>query len=120
MTSANDKFDIAVLEVTDPLPDDIKPLPTSSNPIQRQMSVRAIGHPVRGIPWSEVRISGKSKLIQIGLDREFPVSRIQASLLDGVLPRDAIIALSSFCAASFTYLLSFIINDISKSISRNP
>jgi len=52
MTSADDKFDIAVLEVTDPLPDDIKPLPTSSNPIQRQMSVRAIGHPVRGIPWS--------------------------------------------------------------------
>ena len=52
MTSADDKFDIAVLEVTGPLPDDIKPLPTSSNPIQRQMSVRAIGHPVRGIPWS--------------------------------------------------------------------
>jgi superkiller protein 3 len=48
----NDNLDIAVLEVTDPLPDDIKPLPTSSNPIQRQMSVRAIGHPVRGIPWS--------------------------------------------------------------------
>jgi len=52
MTSADDNLDIAVLEVTDPLPDDIKPLPTSSNPIQRQMSVRAIGHPVRGIPWS--------------------------------------------------------------------
>jgi len=67
----------------------------------------------------EVRISGKSKLIQIGLDKEFPVSRIQASWLDGVLPRDAIIALISFCAASFTYLLSFIINDISKS-STNP
>ena len=67
----------------------------------------------------EVRISGKSKLIQIGLDKEFPVSRIQASWLDGVLPRDAIIALISFCAASFTYLLSFIINEISQS-SRNP
>ena len=52
MTSADDNLDIAVLEVTGPLPDDIKPLPTSSNPIQRQMSVRAIGHPVRGIPWS--------------------------------------------------------------------
>jgi hypothetical protein len=68
----------------------------------------------------EVRISGKSKLIQIGLDKEFPVSRIQASWLDGVLPRDAIIALISFCAASFTFLLSFIINEISKSTSRNP
>jgi len=63
----------------------------------------------------EVRISGKSKLIQIGLDREFPIFRIQASWLDGVLPRDAIIALISFCAASFTFLLSFIINEISKS-----
>ena len=68
----------------------------------------------------EVRISGKSKLIQIGLDKEFPVSRIQASWLDGVLPRDAIIALISFCAASFSYLLYFIIDDISKSTSRNP
>jgi len=67
----------------------------------------------------EVRISGKSKLIQIGLDKEFPVSRIQASWLDRVLPRDAIIALISFCAASFTFLLSFIINEISKS-STNP
>jgi hypothetical protein len=68
----------------------------------------------------EVRISGKSKLIQIGLDKEFPVSRIQASWLDRVLPRDAIIALISFCATSFTLLLPFIINEISKSTSRNP
>jgi len=68
----------------------------------------------------EVRISGKSKQILIGLDKEFPVSRIQASWLDRVLPRDAIIALISFCATSFTLLLSFIINDISKSTSRNP
>jgi len=68
----------------------------------------------------EVRVLGKSKLIQIGLDKEFPVSRIQASWLDRVLPRDAIIALISFCSAFFTFLLSFIINDISKSTSRNP
>ncbi len=52
MTSADDNLDIAVLEVTDPLPDDIKPLAISPNPIQRQMAVRAIGHPVRGYPWS--------------------------------------------------------------------
>jgi tetratricopeptide (TPR) repeat protein len=52
MTPADDNLDIAVLEVVGPLPDDIKPLPTSSNAIQRQMSVRAIGHPLRGIPWS--------------------------------------------------------------------
>ncbi|MBD0309984.1 MAG: trypsin-like peptidase domain-containing protein, partial [Microcoleus sp. T1-bin1] len=52
LTSADDNLDIAVLEVTDPLPDDIKPLPTSSNPLQREMRVRPIGHPVRGLPWS--------------------------------------------------------------------
>jgi hypothetical protein len=63
----------------------------------------------------EVRISGKSKLIEIGLDKEFPVSRIQASWLDGILPRDAIIALISFCAASFSYLLYFILDNIAKS-----
>jgi hypothetical protein len=63
----------------------------------------------------EVRISGKSKLIEIGLDEKFPVSRIQASWLDGIFPRDAIIALISFCAASFSYLLYFIIDYIAKS-----
>jgi len=52
MTPANDDLDIAVLEVTDPLPDDIKPLPISSNSLQYEMRVRAIGHPVRGNPWS--------------------------------------------------------------------
>ena len=52
MTPADDKFDIAVLEITDTLPDDIKPLPTSSNPIRLEMAVRAIGHPGRGHDWS--------------------------------------------------------------------
>jgi superkiller protein 3 len=51
MTS-DDNLDIAVLEVTGPLPDDIKPLPISSNPIQREMAVRAIGHPLGGMDWS--------------------------------------------------------------------
>jgi len=66
----------------------------------------------------EVRISGQSKLIQLGLDRQFPVSRIQASWLDGILPRDAIIALIAFCAASFSYLLYFIIDYIAKSSTK--
>jgi hypothetical protein len=44
----------------------------------------------------EARFSGKTKKIQIGLDQDFPVSSIQGSWLDGVLPRDAIIALFSF------------------------
>ena len=52
MTDPNDSLDLAVLEITDPLPQDIKPLPISSTPIKVEMQVRAIGHPVRGIPWS--------------------------------------------------------------------
>ena len=52
MTPADDNLDIAVLELTDPLPDDIKPLPASSNPIWREMPVRVIGHPLGGIDWS--------------------------------------------------------------------
>lgn len=66
----------------------------------------------------EVRIAGKSKLIQIGLDQKFPVSKIRASWLDEVLPRDAIISLISFSAASFIYLLSFIIDYIAKSSTK--
>ena len=67
----------------------------------------------------EVRISGRTKQIQIGLDKDFPVSRIQGSWLDGFLPRDAIVALFSFSAATITYLLGFLIENASKSDS-NP
>lgn len=63
----------------------------------------------------EVRVSGTTQQIKIGLDKDFPVSSIQGSLLDGVLPRDAIIALFSFGAATITYLLSVLIDNASKS-----
>ncbi len=66
----------------------------------------------------EVRISGRTKQIQIGLDKDFPVSRIQGSWLDGFLPRDAIIALFSFSAATITYLLGFLIENASKPDSK--
>jgi hypothetical protein len=72
-------------------------------------------HPKKGL---EVRIGGKTKQIKIGLDKDFPVSSIQGSWLDGVLPRDAIIALFSFGAATITYLLSVLIDNASKSISK--
>jgi len=52
MTPANDDIDIAVLEIIGPLPDDIKPLPISSNSLQYEMAVKAIGHPVTDRPWS--------------------------------------------------------------------
>ena len=72
-------------------------------------------HPKKGL---EVRIGGKTEQIKIGLDKEFPVSSIQGSWLDGVLPRDAIIALFSFGAATITYLLSVLIDNASKSTSK--
>ncbi|MEH2250611.1 MAG: hypothetical protein V7K33_13925 [Nostoc sp.] len=66
----------------------------------------------------EVRIAGRTQQIKIGLDKDFPVSSIQGSWLDGVLPRDAIIALFSFGAATISYLLSVLIDNISKSASK--
>ncbi|WP_445637735.1 DUF3971 domain-containing protein [Nostoc sp. DSM 114161] len=63
----------------------------------------------------EARFSGKTKEIQIGLDPDFPVSRISGSWLDGVLPRDAIIALFSFGAATVANLLSWLFSNGSNS-----
>ncbi|MCC5663208.1 hypothetical protein LC653_04480 [Nostoc sp. CHAB 5784] len=71
--------------------------------------------PKKGI---EARFSGKTKEIQIGLDQDFPVSQIQGSWLDGVLPRDAIIALFSFGAATVANLLSWFFSNASKSASK--
>ncbi|MCC5607589.1 hypothetical protein LC612_12530 [Nostoc sp. CHAB 5834] len=72
--------------------------------------------PKKGI---EARFSGKTKEIQIGLDQDFPVSQIQGSWLDGVLPRDAIIALFSFGAATVANLLSWLFSNASKSASKS-
>ncbi|MCL1472810.1 hypothetical protein [Argonema antarcticum] len=63
----------------------------------------------------EVRISGQTNRLQIGLDSRFPVATIQASWLDGILPRDAIIALISFSAAPFSYLLYWLVEQSVKS-----
>ncbi|WP_088239448.1 hypothetical protein [Calothrix rhizosoleniae] len=65
----------------------------------------------------EVRFSGKTQQLKIGLDKDFPVSTIQGSQLDGILPRDAIIAIFSFAAGTITSLLSYVIENVSKSTS---
>jgi hypothetical protein len=62
----------------------------------------------------EVRIAGRTEEIKIGLDKNYPVSSIQGSWLDGILPRDAIIALFSFGAATIIYLLSFLVDKAAK------
>lgn len=66
----------------------------------------------------EVRFAGKTQQIKIGLDKDFPVSSIQGSRLDGILPRDAIIALFSFAAGTITSLLSYVIENASKPDSK--
>ncbi|WP_217481664.1 hypothetical protein [Nostoc sp. TCL240-02] len=79
------------------------------------LNIQKIRHleivPKKGI---EARFSGKTKKIQIGLDPDFPVSQMQGSWLDGVLPRDAIIALFSFGAATIPNLVSWLFSNTSK------
>nr|WP_279239782.1 serine protease [Scytonema sp. UIC 10036] len=52
MTEPNDPVDLAVLEITGNLPEDIQPLSTSVDPIHRGMPIRAIGHPYDEFPWA--------------------------------------------------------------------
>jgi hypothetical protein len=66
----------------------------------------------------EVRFAGKTQQLKIGLDKDFPVSTIQGSRLDGILPRDAIIAIFSFAAGTITSLLSYVIENASNSNSK--
>ena len=68
----------------------------------------------------EVRFAGKTQQIKIGLDQDFPVSTIQGSRLDGILPRDATIAIFSFAAGTITSLLSYVIENASNSNSKQP
>lgn len=86
----------------------------------KPLNIQRIRHlqiiPNKGI---EARFSGRTKQIQIGLDQDFPVSKIQGSWLDGVLPRDAIIALFSFGAARVANLLPGLFSNASKSASNN-
>ena len=63
----------------------------------------------------EVRFAGKTQQLKIGLDEDFPVSTIQGSRLDGILPRDAIVAIFSFAAGTITSLLSYVIENAAKS-----
>lgn len=66
----------------------------------------------------EVRFAGETQQIKIGLDQDFPVSTIQGSRLDGILPRDATIAIFSFAAGTITSLLSYVIENASNSNSK--
>ncbi|MBD2300330.1 hypothetical protein [Nostoc sp. FACHB-190] len=83
------------------------------------LDIRLIRHiqilPKKGL---EVRFVGKTQQINIGLDKNFPVSSIKGSFLDGILPRDTIIAVFSFTAGMITSLLTYIIENASKPDSK--
>ena len=66
----------------------------------------------------EARFSGRAKQINIGLDPDFPVSKIQGSWLDDFLPRDVILAIFSFAAAVVASLLTLLFSDTAKSQSK--
>lgn len=53
----------------------------------------------------EARFSGQTNKLQIGLDPELPISAIQGSLLDGILPRDLIIAIFALGAGAIASLI---------------
>jgi hypothetical protein len=66
----------------------------------------------------EARFSGRAKQINIGLDPDFPVSKIQGSWLDDFLPRDVIVAIFSFGAAVVASLLTLLFSNTAKSPSK--
>jgi hypothetical protein len=71
--------------------------------------------PKKGI---EARFSGRAKQINIGLDPDFPVSKIQGSWLDSLFPRDLTIAIFSFVAAVVASLLTLLFSNTAKSQSK--
>ncbi|WP_242049150.1 hypothetical protein [Aulosira sp. FACHB-615] len=87
---------------------------------KKPLNIQRIRHlqiiPNKGI---EARFSGRTTQIQIGLDENFPVSKIQSSWLDDVLPRDAIIALFSAGAATVANFLAWLFSNASNSGSNN-
>lgn len=56
----------------------------------------------------QVRFSGASREIAVGLDPRFPVQKIKPSWLAKYLPPEVINALLSFCAAVVGYLLPYL------------
>lgn len=56
----------------------------------------------------KVDISGKTKQIEIGLNENLPVAKLQARLLEAWLPRDAVIALIAFLSSFVATLIGWL------------
>jgi hypothetical protein len=83
------------------------------------LNIQRIRHlqivPKKGI---EARFSGRAKQINIGLDPDFPVSKIQGSWLDDFFPRDVILAIFTFGVGIVASLLTLMFSNSSKSPSK--
>ncbi len=62
----------------------------------------------------EVRFAGKTKLVQVALDPDFPISKIQSSVLNRVFSNELVIAIISFCSAMVAALLSWLVENFFK------
>ncbi len=106
-------------DINKPLDEDInKPLDENINKplyinIQRIRHLQIV--PKKGI---EARFSGRAKQINIGLDPDFPVSKIQGSWLESILPHDVILAIFSSAVAVFASLLAVMFSNSGKSQSK--
>lgn len=67
----------------------------------------------------QVRFSGRARQLAIGIDPKLPVTELQGSWLAQYLPRDAIVATIPACAAIISYLLYWIVEQLSKPRSGN-
>ncbi|MFN6563214.1 MAG: hypothetical protein RMY28_025950 [Nostoc sp. ChiSLP01] len=71
--------------------------------------VLEVSEAIEGI---EVRIAGKANRIEAGLDRLFPVSRLQSNLLANLgFSNELIIAIISSCSAIIVSLFTWLVND---------
>lgn len=59
----------------------------------------------------EVRFSGESKGIEVGLDSRLPIANIQSTLLSKRFPNDIVIAIISFCSAIVVSLISWLLQN---------
>lgn len=68
----------------------------------------------------EIRFSGESKGIEVGLDPRLPISNIQSTYLSKRFPNDIVIAIISFCSATVVSLISWLVqNKASQETSSN-
>ncbi|MBP0021976.1 MAG: hypothetical protein J7647_31015 [Cyanobacteria bacterium SBLK] len=62
----------------------------------------------------EVRASGTTHQIKIGLDPDFPISSIQSNWIARHFPREIVIAIISFCTGMTASLLTWLVQNIFK------